>query len=224
MIVLHKRGDEKEAAYKLTNLWRTIESKDIFVQWPFPGVLQGLLHKSSFLDSRPEIELLTTTLKRNGNNLHRGICIGIVDVETGKFHKVNQDVGTQKIPLYITASSAVPGLFIPIVEGNHTYIDGFTVDNLNLRGGIQECQRLVGDDSRIIVDMILSNPFKLPKRHIENYTTFGVYQRAEELRAYNKKWFFLIDVMRTYPKVNWRYIVRPSKPLPNWPIIPLVLL
>jgi predicted patatin/cPLA2 family phospholipase len=224
MVVSHKRGNEKQAADKLTDLWKNIESKDILVQWPFPGPIQGLFSKSSFFDSRPELELVTSRFQRNGGNLHRGISIGVVDADTGKFHAINQDVDVQKIPTYVMASSAVPGLFISIVEGNHTYIDGFTVDNLNLRGGIQECRKLVGDDSRIIVDMILVNPFAFPKHNIKNYTTYEVYQRANELRSFNKRWFYILDIIRAHPKVNFRYIVRPSKTLPNWPIIPLVLL
>lgn len=223
MIASHKRGDEKEAARKLTELWHTIKSDDIFVQWPFPGLLQGFYSKPSFLDNRPEFQLVTRLYQQNGGKLHRGISIGIVDAQTGKFFAANGDVGHEKVPLYVTASSSVPAIFNYIVEGNRTLIDGFTVDNLNLRGGIKECQKVVGDDARITVDIILAKPLSLPPQSASTLSTIGLYQRANDINAFHKNWFYLLDVMKAFPKINWRYVVSPEGELPNYPFVPLVV-
>lgn len=222
MIAAHKKGEEKNAAFKLTELWRNIVSSDIFVQWPFPGPLRGLFNKASFFDNSPELQLVSRLYNENGGTLHRSISIGMADAQTGKFLTVNQDVGSKRIPFYVVASSSVPGIFNYVVEGNRIYIDGFTVDNLNLRGGIKECQKIVSDDSKITVDLILTNPMELPKYNKSEYSTLEAYSRAKDISSLKKKWFYLLDVMRAFPEVNFRYIVKPQKELPNFPFVPLV--
>lgn len=57
------------------------------------------------------------------------------------------------------AATSVPGLFPYLIENDKVYIDGGTVDNLNLKGAIERCREIVGDDDSLItIDTIMTNP------------------------------------------------------------------
>lgn len=38
-----------------------------------------------------------------------------------------------------------------------------------------------------------------------------------------QNYYYLLDTMRIFPKVNWRYMIAPKNSLPNYPGIALVL-
>ena len=200
-----------------------IKSENIFVQWPLPGPIRGLFEKKGFFNNEPELGFVTYTFKKLGGKLQRKISIGIADAQTGEYIKVNQNVGNEKIPYYVVASSSVPGFFDYLIEGKRVYVDGFTVDNLNLRGGIEECQKMVSDDSKIIVDIIMTNPLNVKKYNVSAYNPFVIYQRASQLTNLNNGRYYLFDIMKEYPNINWRYLIYPKDALPNIPFVPLVL-
>ncbi len=157
MIAAHEKGEEKLAAKKLTELWRNIRRGDILQNWGFPGPMRGFYDRS-FFDNTPELHLLQRKFKEYGGKLRRRFTLGITDAQTGDYIVKNQDVGDENIPHYILASSSVPGIFPYIVEGSHVFIDGGTVNNLNLRGGIEECYKLGAEEEDIVIDLIMTNP------------------------------------------------------------------
>ena len=222
MIATHKIGDEKEAAKKLSNLWHNIENEDIFVQWPFPGFIRGLISEKSFFNNSPELELVTSKFNENGGKIQRGFSIGITDINNAKYITVNQDIDQSKIPHYVVTSSSVPGFFKYVEENNTILVDGFTIDNLNLRAGINECRKIVSDDDKITVDVVMTNPLTVNYVNMKTYTSFGIYQRGNELQKMYTNYFYLLDIIKAFPDINWRYIVYPHDALPNYPVVPLV--
>ncbi len=162
MIASHAKGEERRASQRLTELWRNIRREDILVNWGFPGPLQGLFSKPSFFDNSPELEFVERKFREVGGKVRRHFTFGIVDAQTGAYIAKNQDTNGSLIPHYIVASSSVPGIFRYILEGSHVLIDGGTINNLNLRGGIEECHKIVDNDSKITIDVIMTNPRTLP--------------------------------------------------------------
>jgi len=222
MVAIHKPGKEKEAASKLIDLWLNIQSSDIYEHWEFPGPVRGLFYKSSFFNNDPESHFVKKIFKENGEKVRRKFTVGITDAQTAKYFAVNQDVKAELIPYYVVASSSVPGFFKYLSEDNKILVDGSTVNNLNLREGIKECQNLVTDNSKITVDIIMTNPLILGKYDMTSSSSLSTYMRGNELLKMRQSKYYLFDIMRAFPTVNWRFIISPKKVLPNYPVIPLV--
>jgi len=222
MIASHDIGQEKKAAQELTELWANIKSNNIMQQWAFPGLVQGLYSKPSFFDNSPELGFLQYKFKHYGGKVKRAYTIGIVDAQTGDYLSVNQQIDNSKIPYYIVASSSVPGIFRYIKDGKYVFIDGGTVNNLNLRNGIAECHKLGFEDYQITIDVIMTNPLDAHPYNMTGSKTYDIYHRSHELSKVAQAGYYLLDTMRVYPRIYWRYAIIPKKPLPNYPGIALV--
>ena len=186
MFAAHEKGAEAEVARKMTELWKTVVQSNIFVNWDILGPILGLISKSSFFDNSPELPFLETRLKAEGGQIKRRMTVGVADAQTGDYIIINSSMAKDKWPYYIVASSSVPGFFKPLPEGNRLFIDGGTINNLNLRGGIAECYDLGAEDSDIIIDVIMTNPcmlvelFVVSPQHYDmsQAKTYDVYQRG----------------------------------------------
>eukprot|EP00826_Nyctotherus_ovalis_P021610 TRINITY_DN1700_c0_g1_i5.p1 TRINITY_DN1700_c0_g1~~TRINITY_DN1700_c0_g1_i5.p1 ORF type:complete len:343 (+),score=60.84 TRINITY_DN1700_c0_g1_i5:139-1029(+) len=222
MVAMHKVGQEKTAAGKLIDLWLNVKSGDMYEHWPFPGPLRGFFYKPSFLDNSPEIKFVTRKFEEHGSRLQRRFTFGITDAQTGKYFAVNQSIEASKVPHYVVASTSVPGIFKYLPEGNKVLIDGFAVNNLNLRKGIEECKKIVSDDSQIVADIVLTNPISMQKYNMSEYGSLGMYFRGRELSTMRQSFYYLFDTIRGFPKVRWRYVISPKEALPNYPFVPLV--
>ena len=154
----HKKGEEKAAAKRLTALWMEIKRTDILENWDFPGPVRGLFSMPSFFNNTPELSFIERKFQESGGQIKRHFTFGVVDAQTGEYIAINQDTDVKRIPYFIVASSSVPGIFRYLIDGKYVYIDGGTINNLNLRGGIDECHKLVDDDSKIVIDVIMTNP------------------------------------------------------------------
>lgn len=215
-------GREKEASRKLSRLWKTIKFEDVVQEFSFLDVVRGFFDRESFLSNAPFPKYITKVLKREGNKLYRRFTIGIVDAHTAKTVIVNGTVGMEVLPKYIVASAAIPGIFPYSVLNNRILIDGGTIDNINLRGGIAQCRDLVEDDSAITVDVILTNPLsRYRAMDMRDEASYNVYLRGNELGEKARNYWYLKDAVTAFPRVNWRYLVAPKEELPNYPILPL---
>lgn len=189
MLAAHEKGTEVEVARKMTELWKTVEQESIFVQWPILGPVLGLISKSSFFDNSPELPYLRTRLKAEGGQIKRRMTIGIADAQTGDYLVINSSTGAKDWPLHIVGSSSVPGFFIPMVVGDRVWVDGGTLNNLNLRGGIAECHDIGAKDEDIVIDVVMTNPcippndgiVDAPHYDMSEAKTYDVYQRGVSL-------------------------------------------
>lgn len=218
-----KIGNEKEAAKNMRDIWYNIRSGDLFESWFFLGPVRGILDKPSFFDNTPMMKFVQKEFKRIGGHMHRLFTMGIVDAQTGKYLVRNETVGDEHVAEYVTASASVPGVFKYIVHDKHVFIDGGSTDNLNLRGGIAQCKKIVGDDDEAItVDIITCDPFvNIERAGLNDEPSYTIYSRGEEIRGDIKDIWYIKDAIRAFPSINWRYIISPKKSLPNYPLVPL---
>jgi len=158
LVATYPKGQERAASERLTQLWRTTKQEDVFVDWGFPYLVSGFISKPSFFDSSPEKATLDKVFNERGKKLHRRFTLGTCNAQDGSFIIINDTVPTDRLTHYLCASSAVPGIFKYIVDPPYVFIDGGTVNSLNLRGGVEMCREEFGDDVDIIADIIVTNP------------------------------------------------------------------
>jgi predicted acylesterase/phospholipase RssA len=215
-------GKEKEAARKLSRLWATIEFKDVIAEYSYWDIIRGFFDKRSFFDNTPFLKYLTDNLESLGDKLHRKYTIGAVDAYIAKTIIINETVGTQEIPKSVVASAAIPGLFPYSLHQNKTLIDGGTIDNVNIRGGIEQCRQIVDDDSLITIDVIMTNPINThTTMNMSKQKSYTIYERAKQVAAESNNFWYLNDAITAFPNANWRYLIAPKEALPNYPIIAL---
>lgn len=208
-VAAHPKGTEKVVVQKLKNIWFTIKQESIFADWPFPYIASGFFSKPSFYDSSPEIPYLQEKIKETGGKIYRKFSIGVADAQDGSYLSIDETVGIDRLPFYVAASSAMPGVFKYLKEGNRILIDGGTINNLNLRGGINRCFETVEEED-ITIDVIMTNPLVAHTYDMSKSKTYDVYQRANELSKSIMATYYLQNTIRIYPKINWRYLVIPK--------------
>jgi len=215
-------GKEKEAAEKLSKLWATIEFKDVVAEYSYWNIIRGFFDKRSFLDNTPFLKYITAQLQYLGNQIYRKYTIGAVDAYTAKTVIIDETVGVKEIPISVLASAAIPGLFPYSLYQNKTLIDGGTIDNVNIRGGISQCRQIVNDDSLITIDVIMTNPINTRTiMDMSKEKTYTIYERAKQVATESNNFWYLKDAITAFPKADWRYLIAPKKALPNYPIIAL---
>lgn len=164
LIASYDKGREKEASQKLTDIWKKITRQDVYYHWPIIGFIQGFFWKPSFFDNSPLKKFIEDHYKELNSTIKRKVSFGITEAQTGKYIRFDETAPSTKVPFYILASTSVPGLFPYLIEEDKVYIDGGTVDNLNLKGAIEKCREIVGDDeSAITIDTIMTNPCIIKK-------------------------------------------------------------
>lgn len=213
-------GREKELSKKLDELWSTIKSDN---DWPYFGIIRGFFDKTSFFDNSPLLNYITSKFKSFGNKIQRKYTITAVNINTAETIRATENVGAENIPKYVVAPAAVPGFFPCSNINGNPFIDGGTIDNTNIRGGIERCREIVGDDdSLIIVDVMMTNTVtKYTRMNMKNAKSYTLYTRGNQISEEYKTYFYLKDTIAAFPEVNWRYLILPKESLPNYPVIAL---
>eukprot|EP00826_Nyctotherus_ovalis_P007225 TRINITY_DN1178_c0_g1_i7.p1 TRINITY_DN1178_c0_g1~~TRINITY_DN1178_c0_g1_i7.p1 ORF type:complete len:346 (-),score=92.48 TRINITY_DN1178_c0_g1_i7:188-1225(-) len=218
-----KIGEEKELSKRLSELWGTIKETDAIAPWSFSDLISGFFSRSYFFSNAPLLKYVTGKFQGWGSVVHRKYTITTVNVNTAETIRATEAVGPKNIPKYIVASAAVPGIFPNSVLDGKYYMDGGAVDNTNIRGGIERCREIVGDDdSAIIVDVMMTNPITLTTWiDMSDALTYTMYARGDEIANEYKTYYYLNDAMVSFPDIRWRYIIKPEQSLPNYPAIAL---
>jgi predicted acylesterase/phospholipase RssA len=117
----------------------------------------------------------------------------------------------------VRASSAVPVFFETVTINNEVYSDGGLALGVDVFSAINRCREVVENDEDIVVDIITIfakkelNSFNPDKdNHI-----LPIAMRSYEIVEYEKKAKKILDACRSFPNVNWRYLVEPEAPLPS---------
>jgi len=216
-------GQEQEVSNRLLQLWRTIKAEDAIAPWTFSDLIKGFFSKGNFFSNAPLFNYITKTFQGWGGKFFRKYTLTTVNVNTAETIRATEAVGEANISKYILASAAVPGVF-PNSEINGTfYMDGGAVDNTNIRGGIERCREIVGDDdASIIIDVIMTNPMTSKTwMDMGSAKSYTLYMRGDEIGSEYKSYYYLKDAIDAYPDVNWRYLIKPEESLPNYPFIAL---
>jgi hypothetical protein len=111
------------------------------------------------------------------------------------------------------AQFAMPGYFPPAKVLGSLYFDGSAIYTLDLMSGINECKTRGFADENIVVDAILTSEITLNVVDASKYHSLGMLFRFLEVSHYYQQMDGLIRAQFSFPNVNWRYAIAPSKTL-----------
>ena len=112
-------------------------------------------------------------------------------------------------------SASIPFVFpLQHWENGLNVMDGGAVWNTNLVSAVQRCKEQVKADSEITLDIIVCDNNSLAKWE-DTKNTVGNYLRYNELANYHNSVADILEFMKAYPGINYRYFVQPSKALPG---------
>jgi NTE family protein len=116
------KGEEKEASSKLSELWSSLSTKNIYKRWfPF-GKLHGLW-KPSLYDSSPLSDLVRTHISlakiRESGKI---VTVGTVSITSGKYTIFDQH--SDHFIDAVIASASFPGFLTPVNFLGQLWIDG----------------------------------------------------------------------------------------------------
>lgn len=215
-IAFHPIGKESDAADWMINMWGKLKSSNIYNSWSF-GIPEGLLFREGLWDNSEELRYLKKTFDTfKDRQVFRKINMGAVDFNTGEVYKFTEEVGFSEIAQAVTASSSMPFAFNHAHINGSTYVDGGSVWNIDISGAIERCKEVVDSEEDIIIDVIMCNSVSQNKvNDTQEYNTLQNYMRYKQISGFYGKMGDYYEIMRGYPNVNFRYLVKPEQPLPT---------
>jgi len=206
-------GQETQASEALLNLWTTITRDNVYDYWA-GGYVEGLLFKTSLVDSSPFQQYLQNKLK---TPLQRKVVIGASDADNGNFTIWNEAnlLHPSDLARVLVASTAIP-LYFPYVDFNsQTYIDGSLIDGTDIPDAVNRCMEIVSNHSDIIIDIVSTHDGHPVNVDASNYNTMEMLQRFLEIYLYANENFQYYLARLDYPDVNFRHVIQPSESLPG---------
>jgi len=189
--------------------WTSLNgSSSVYQNWP-GGLVEGLLFEYGLFDTTPLKNYLRA---RYVKGINRNITVGATNFNDGKFYQFSE---TEKDILEGIVCSASPPLFFPHQRyKGSVYADGGCLVNLDYFGAVNRCKEIAEKYSDITVDLIFDNkPTEITNKN--QFTTIGVHNRVKEIQNYDKTMWLYYRSLSYYPEVNFRYVLEPSKTLPN---------
>lgn len=209
-------GQELAMANYLINISQSLNgSSSVYVEWPF-GLIDGLLFEPGLFNTKPLYETLE---KFNRYGIHRNFSIGSTNLDTGLFETWNESVGASYIDAAISSASA-PLVFPPHIFQGHAMADGGCIINTDVFSAITRCLEIALEEN-IIVDIIYDDISNILPNNITGFKTLEVFQRAYDIHSYDSSVWYTYNAKQAFPKVDYRYIIYPSKPMPGGIVIPL---
>ena len=112
--------------------------------------------KGGLLDNSP-LDAFLKNVSKDFTEYGRRTTIGAANVNTGEFHTFDQK-NTSIHDLYraSVASASIPTVFPPYNwDGVGLFMDGGTINNVNIAGAIEQCKEIVNDESKITIDVYI---------------------------------------------------------------------
>ena len=216
---LFPSGKEIDAVDFLINVWKGIEDKNhIYQNWEPYGVfgpVYALFKESGIYDTTPLRELVTGILK--GQKIQRDFYLGVVNIKSGDYEVYEaQKLTEEELVNAVLSSSAVPVIFPAIKFMNDDlYADGGVRHGIDIIHGISKCKENGYEEKDILVDAVLCFRGKLNEEDPTKLTALKAYMKSLEIFQKDRTIKDIQDIIDAHPNVNFRYIVKPTRALPN---------
>ncbi len=109
-ISIFAKGNELDMADWIVNLWDTIETKDIWVEWP-EGLLWGMFNESGIFDDTPLYNLLTKIITEAPAGIQRHMIVSTVDTVSGAYLQFDETTPLDEVAQAIISSASIPAVF-----------------------------------------------------------------------------------------------------------------
>ena len=150
-----EKGTELELATWLSDLWKDLETSDIWKNY-HGGAVQGTLLHQGALDNSPLLNYLQGVVAQF-DDYKRRVTLSAVDVNTGEYTEFSQkDISLAELPDAAVSSASIPLIFPPHNwEGKGLFMDGGTVYNVNTQGAVEQCLDAGFTESQIVMDILI---------------------------------------------------------------------
>lgn len=213
VISQYATGQEQQASDALNHMWTTLTREQIYSYWA-GGYVEGLLFKTSLVDSSPFREYLVQNIK---TPFQRKIVIGASNANTGNFDTFNETnlLNSNDAAEAILSSSALP-LYFPYVNWRQeTYLDGSLIMGANFADAVERCLEIVSNKSDIIIDLISTHGGHLDPVQAQDYNTIEVLVRFLEIYLHGWENFEYYLARLDFPEITFRYFIKPNQSLPG---------
>ena len=206
-------GDEENLVQFLSETWSSIVGSDVYKQWSPLGIVTGILFESGVFDDTPLSNFLASVFEQFSYEIKRRIVVSCADVVSGNYITFNE---TTNDPVKaIVSSASIPFVFPHQVWSEEVVcMDGGTVWNTNLASAIHRCEEIVDDHSQITMDVIICDDYQFAP-YSSKTDTLGMFNRYKDIKDSYSNIGDVYDLMKAFPKVNYRYYIQPSQPLPG---------
>jgi len=202
----YKDGEEKEASISLRLLWQKLYTDKVYKDFPLGKI--SALWEPSVYNSWPlrkllEKELDVNKVRESGKQLK----IGVVSLDTGNYRRFDEN--SPELLNAVLASSAFPGMLMPIDIDGELYTDG-GVKNITpifaaLSAGATE------------IDIVMTSPAHVKYKKLDDPNTLDIALRvielmADEITEGDLREAVLLNDLSSKPKATFR-IIRPDKVL-----------
>lgn len=214
-IGMFAKGNETEAYKVLYDDWADLTTDQIFAEWPTFGPLAGFW-KPSFFDDTPTHTRINTRLL---NPFKRMVAFQTVNIDDGKIYTFDEKFNKSLQGESVAASASIPTMFQPTTTiGNMHLVDGGTYSYMNLQAAILKCREVADSDENITVDVILDQDKPVEMKNFKGrkyFNAYHIYKRQSDFAAYYSIMDDLFPIVEQNPKINFRYIISPTEPLPG---------
>lgn len=166
-------GQEKQSYEALNNVWKRVNTGNIYKRWDLIGRLYGLW-KSSFYNSQPLLNWVSSELNieqiRTSGKI---VSVGAVSLTSGKYRSFDQNY--PDFVKAVCASSSYPGFLIPIEMEGELWSDG----GIKSITPLQEAIDLGADE----IDIIITSPVIDSKIFPTNPNAIDVIMRTLDLMS-----------------------------------------
>jgi len=135
--------------------------------------------------------------------------VGATDVDTGEelvydFDDLHEDEYVDAI----VGSASVPVVFPFTKFRGRPLVDSLSTGwNVNMISAINKCMEIVGDPSKIELDIIVMYNNRLSQEKDANMTTIFQFLRAREIKGYYGLMSDIASFIRANPGIKYRYFV-----------------
>lgn len=193
----------------------------LYADW-WIGPWAALFAEGGVFDPSPLGDFLPTELKALNftGTFARSVGIGLVNMLTGDYVAMNETVLAQSLQNVIDtlfSSFSYPGFFPPNKVFGGEWIDGASVNSLDVLGTIRHCRLQPGveSDSDVVIDVIVNQGSNLKRVNATDYRSLDMAYRYLEISSYYTALNGLERAKFSHPNVTYRYVVLPSSPLPT---------
>jgi prepilin-type processing-associated H-X9-DG protein len=150
-----------------------------------------------------------------GKETVRDVEVAAVDAKTGAYVKMNPATEFLQgdFAKAVLASASIEFIFPTTNVGNYMFLDGSVAWNNNMISAIDRCRKKVGnDDSKITLDVIVLSNWELGQGAVSK-NAYENHLRYKEIQDYYSEVSDIVKFMDSTPKVNFRYLFKPTSDL-----------
>jgi len=211
----YEQGQERNATQYMVDTWGTLDQNEIYRNWPWGGVVRGLIFEDALFDSSPFRKYIRSVLSPP----KRHFMVSATDASTGAQKTWDETYDWETLIRAIDASSSFPGFFQPIHDlDNTTYYDGGTSFSINIFGAINKCKDLGYSYDQIVIDILMCTGATFNDKDVSKYGTIPMTLRFLEIERYYDAMELLERAVADFDGVNFRYTVVPAGKIEASPI------